>query len=293
MNLGVDFAQYEARLWMSAGGTFYLLAFAYALWMLWRGRVHSSLSFHVLLVLGFVLQSVGLYARGLVLGAFPLKNTYEIVQVIVWTLVLLEMVLRPMFSLRLLGFFTSGLAGLLSLLSSAISGWDYVHGETLSEAHNPWVGFHAGVAIFSYGIFSLLAVTSFMYLLQHHALRRKRLGGVFLWLPSIRQLDEMGGRLLLMGVSVFTVAVASGIVNWLHVPSALGAAKLGATCLLWVCYVGACVWRVRQGLFGVRFAWVSLLLFGCALLALWPVTIDMRLYGKEGQRLEVREHDGR
>ena len=54
--------------------------------------------------------------------------------------------------------------------------WDYpywlIHPTILFS--DPWIELHASIAIFSYGIFALLAIVSSMYLIQRKAILSKK-----------------------------------------------------------------------------------------------------------------------
>lgn len=260
------------RSMLSLGTSFYVLAFAYAVVSMMMRRSHRLTVFYLLLTTGFAMQSYGLYHRGIVDQSFPLNNTFEILMVIGWCAVMLEFVIRPAFHLRLLGFFTSALAGALGALAFAVSAWDSPVPPP-AEAVNPWIGFHAALAVFSYGIFAMLAMTAVMFLLQHYALRKRQSGGLFTRLPALTQLDDINKRLLLMGVSVLSIAIGLGFANWVNHPEeAVGSQKLVAALIVWMLYLGAHQLRARKILIASQFAWVCLLLFVLALLSVWLVT---------------------
>lgn len=256
-------------LWL--GTALYLLAFTYALLALAANRRHRLIVFYLLLTIGFVFQGFGLYRRGLSDQSFPLNNTFEILMLMGWSAVMLEFIVRPAFRLRLLGFFTTGLAGGLGALALAIPSWDTPVIPPQTPA-NPWIGFHAAMAVFSYGVFALLAMTALMYLLQHYALRGKQGGGLFERLPSLKQLDTINQRLLLMGVSLLSLAIALGFANWANHPEGLHTHKLWAAMVVWALYLSAHRLRVKKLLIASQFAWACILLFAIALLSLWPLS---------------------
>ena len=173
-------------LWVAA--LLYCAGFGYVLTFLLLKRKHSRVAVLILVSLGFILQTVGLYLRGLRVESCPLGNIFEIVQFLTWSLILLYLAIGPAFRVSLLGFFSSGFAATLGLLSLAVSPWDEPY-QTTAFGGNPWIEVHAATALFSYGVFALLFLTSAMYLLQNHGLRTKRFAGLFSILPSIVQLD--------------------------------------------------------------------------------------------------------
>ncbi|MGE9295584.1 MAG: cytochrome C assembly family protein [Puniceicoccales bacterium] len=262
---------WQDRALTGTGCIFYGLAFLYALTAMLRRREYPHIVFVALLVGGFVFQSFGLYVRGLELGAFPLTNTFEVFQVLAWCSVGMNFILRQLFKLRLLNFFSSAFAFGLSFIALAVGSWDDVS-PPLTINGSPWVGFHAALAVFSYGVFAVLALTSLMYLLQDFALTRKKAGRWFSMLPAIRQLESINIKLIGVGVSLLTVAVAIGFLNWLQAPGAVSLLKLGIALGVWLAYLAVMILRKRRKLLARRFAQACLALFVVALISLWPLT---------------------
>ncbi len=256
-------------LWLSTA--FYILAFAYAMVSLLLKKEHRIVIFYALLTSGFAIHSFALYNRGIADQAFPLNNTFEILMVISWSAVMLEFTIRPAFRLRLLGFFTSALTSLLGVCALSIPNWDAPITITTKTA-NPWIGFHAALAVFSYGVFALLATTAIMYLIQHYALRKIQSGGLFQRLPSVSQLDTINRRLLLVGVSILTVSIAIGFANHLRIQGNVSMEKLLIATTVWVAYVFIHQLRSRKVLIASHFAWTCLIMFLFALLSLHFIT---------------------
>ncbi|WP_309398977.1 cytochrome C assembly family protein [Cerasicoccus maritimus] len=253
------------------GCIFYGLAFLFALAPLIRRREYPHVIFMALLIGGFIFQSFGLYVRGLEIHAIPLSNTFEVFQVLAWSAVGLNFMLRQTFQLRLLNFFSSAFGFGLSFISLAIPSWDNT-APPLELSGSPWVGFHAALAILSYGIFSVLALTSLMYLIQDKALKNMQFGGWFGMLPAIRQLEVINVKLISIGVSILTVAVTIGFLNWLQAPHAVGLVKLTIALAVWLAYLYILLQRRRNQLVARTFAKACLGLFIVALVSLWPLT---------------------
>ena len=164
------------------------------------GRPAFSAVNYAAVVAGYLLQLVGLGLRGRAVGGCPLGNTFEIFQFTAWSAITLYLVVGVTFRKSLLGYFTSCLAAALTLVSLAIPAWDATR-RTHIFGGNPWIELHAALALFSYGVFALLALTSLMFLLRNYSLKTKHLGGWFSFLPSILDLDHIGVRLLLATIS--------------------------------------------------------------------------------------------
>ncbi len=260
----------RALLWL--GALLYLAGFLTGLVALTRRQAPTGLRtiLNTFLVGGWGFQMAGLYVRGLAVGGCPLSNTFEIVQFVAWSAMVLYFFVGTAFRVSLLGLFAAGYAAALAILSLLIAPWDAVHGQKIF-GHNPWIELHAALAVFSYGVFGLLALTSLMHLLQNWSLRHKRLNGLFWFLHSIVQLDQINFRLLTLGVLLLSISLGVGAVWWLRDSTVVDLPKLIVTIGVGLVYLVVWFLRWRTKLVAVRFAWVCLVLFFLALLSLGPV----------------------
>ena len=258
------------QLAFSLGASVYLLGFVLGLLCLLLRKPYSRAAVFALLCGGFALQTLALNLRGAEIKACPLGNLFEISQFIAWSLVLLYFIIGPAFRLRLLGFFTAGLAALLSGGALLIPAWDAPYPPGIFGG-NPWIEVHASLAIFSYAVFAILALVSTMFLIQQHGLKKKQFKGLYQYLPSIQQLDLMAKRLLLTGVIVLSAALLFGAVFWINNPHLVPLFKLSITCLVWLGYGTVVVLRLQKKLVTRRHALACILLFLFAMASLWPV----------------------
>ncbi len=264
------FAGLTDRTWLWFAAGFYLVGLLLGTISLLRGTRHSDARINLTIVLGYVCQLIGLYARGRVVGGCPLGNTFEIFQFTAWSAITLYLVVGVTFRLSLLGYFTSCLAAVLTLTSLAIPAWDATRRSQIFGG-NPWIELHASLALFSYGVFALLALTALMLLLRTYSLKAKQLGGWFSFLPPILDLDHISVRLLATGVILMTASLVGGGVYWLRDPDSVNLGKLLFTIGVWLAYSIALILRLRGQLLAKRFAWTCLALFAVALISLGPV----------------------
>lgn len=255
-------------LWIAAG--FYLAGLLLGTFSLLRGERQSKALINIIIVLGYICQLIGLGARGRVVGGCPLGNTFEIFQFTAWSAITLYLVVGVTFRSSLLGYFTSCLTAVLTLTSLAIPAWDATRRAKIFGG-NPWIELHASLALFSYGVFALLALTAFMLVLRHYSLKTKHISGWFSFLPPILDLDHISVRLLTTGVILMTASLVGGAVYWVRDPSSVNIGKLLATVAVWFAYTLALTLRLRGHLLAKRFAWTCLALFGAALISLGPV----------------------
>jgi ABC-type uncharacterized transport system permease subunit len=255
-----------------AGAALYVLGFGYALTAAARGREHDRPIFYALILPAFLAQSTGLYLRGLETHSLPVGNAFELVQALAWVTVFLQLILRATLQLRLLGLFASGLAAGLGVGSLFLPSAQ-AQAVGVAGAGNPWIEFHIALAVFSYGVFGLLAVTALMYLLQRYGLERKRFTGIFRLLPSLAELDALNRQLLLVGAWALSVAVVLGVLDWIQEPGGgVGPAKLIVTIGVWVGYLAVAWLRWRNRLVASSYAWSCIALFALAVFSLWPVS---------------------
>lgn len=258
----------DSRLWIGLGALLYVAAFLYGLLVLLRGVRYPRVILLSIVAGGFLLQSLGVYMRGIHSMSCPLGNTFEVLQFISWSLVLLYLVIGPAFRMSLLGLFSSGMAAIISATALLVPAWDGPVSER-PFGDNPWIETHASLAIFSYGIFAMLALTALMYLLQNISLKQKWQEAQFRFLPSIWELDQMNRRLLLSALVVLSISLLVGAKVWHSgdVPSI----KLVTTILVWFAYLMVLGLRLGQRMGGRMFAWMCLSLFAAAMLSLWAV----------------------
>jgi len=237
-------------------------------------KLVSSLLPLGIIIAGFVAQTQGLAIRGQLVKGCPLGNGMERIQFILWSLVVGYLIIRVLFRLNLLGSFAAGVACIGGAISLAIPSLDSAYWEKEGYAGifpNHWVELHASVAIFSYGIFGLLATVSVMYLIQQKALLTKRPGSLAPFLPSIQQLETAGSRLLLIGSVFLTCSIVVGSLDWTRPTGSVSYAKVVITIALWLAYCSLWYLHFRQKLFGQKFAKICIILFAVAILSLGVV----------------------
>jgi ABC-type uncharacterized transport system permease subunit len=264
------FAGLTDRTWLWFAAGFYLAGLFLGTISIVRGGRPSNTRINIVVALGYLCQLIGLYVRGRTVGGCPLGNQLEIFQFTAWSAITLYFVVGVTFRSSLLGYFTSCLAAVLTLSSLAIPGWDASRRAKIFGG-NPWIELHAALALFSYGVFALLALTALMLVFRTYSLKTKRLGGWFSFLPSILDLDHISVRLLVTGVALMTASLLGGAVYWVRDTSTVDLVKLLATIGVWAAYSVALTLRLKGDLLAKRFAWTCLALFGAALISLGPV----------------------
>ncbi len=258
------------RTWLWIAAVCYLTGFVLGTVSVLRERRHSHGLMYLIIAVGFALQTIGLYVRGRAVGGCPLGNSFELFQFTSWSAIALYLLVGATFRLSLLGYFTSMLATALTLLSLSIPAWDATRRAHIFGG-NAWIEFHAALALFSYGVFGLLALTSVMFLLRHYSLKHKNLSGFFSFLPPIVDLDQISVRLLITGFALLAASLAVGSAYWLRATETVEVGKILTTASVWVAYGVALGLRLRGWLVARRLAWTCVGLFAAALLSLYFV----------------------
>lgn len=257
-------------LWIGLGNLLYTLGFVSSIFYLLRARHHPRWLLYTFIAGGYAIQTYGLYLRGMDVQGCPIGNTFEIVQFVTWSLTFCFLVLGPAFRLSLFGFFTAGIAAALSILSFIFRSWDSPYsldGKQISPA----IEFHASLAVFSYGIFGLLAASSILYILQNHSLKQHRWKGVYEFLPSLVESEAMTLRMLAAGSGILTVSLLVGYSYWIQNAADINTTKLAATVAVWLAYLVVLFLRLTNRLYAKKLAWTSIVLFLFTLLSIWPV----------------------
>ncbi len=272
------FAVFTDRHWLWFAAGFYLLGFLAGTVSLLRGGRPSGTLMYALVAVGCALQLIGLGERGKAVGGCPLGNTFETVQFTAWSAISLYLVVGVVFRSSLLGYLTASLMAALTIISLSIHSWDSPSRAPLFGG-NPWIELHAALAVFSYGVFALLALTALLFLFRHFSLKSKNLDGWFFFLPSIFDLDRIALRLLSFGVALLAASLAVGSIYWIRESAVVTPAKL-LTLTVWIAYAAALVLRLRGRLLARRFAWTCVILFAAAL-------ISLRLVDSSRQELQM------
>ena len=219
----------------SAATLLFGIGFLYNYFQLKSKGTYSHTFTYLFLLFGFVLQSIALYMRALVIHACPLGNTFEILQFIIWSLVLLFLLIRPVIKIKALGLFIIFITSLISAISLLIPSLDNPYIHTIEES-NPFIELHASLAIFSYAIYMLLAIVSSMLLIQQWGLKKQRFQGLFRHLPAVQKLDSIANVLVWIASLTLSVGILFGSFYWNENPETVPLFKLLLTTFILILY---------------------------------------------------------
>ncbi|MDA8155370.1 MAG: c-type cytochrome biogenesis protein CcsB [Actinomycetota bacterium] len=186
---------------------FYLLAMLAAFFDLFKSTRILPKAAYMFVIVGFLFHTTNVVYSWFADGHIPIVNAHEATSFFAWCVFLLFLLLEYSYKLGLLGSFIIPIGFALTLVSSVLSS---ASKPLTPQLRSYWLGIHTFFAFMSSAAFALAAGLAFMYLVQEHHLKRKRLGGLFERLPSLQRLDEISYRLITMGFPLFTLAIISG-----------------------------------------------------------------------------------
>ncbi len=205
---------------------------------------------------GWVILTAGLAAQGWA----GLGSAAGILGWIAWGTAGLTLFLDLTFGHRLPSWIVGLVAGAALVVALQLS---WTTGDS-----QPWVTLHVAAAILAYCILSAQALNALAYLLQDHALSRRRFGGVYALLPPLVPMDRIGHQLLGAAVWTLGLALVVGVVGKLQ-GHPVAPSKLAASGLTWAVAAVVLLARRRGRLTGAAFARGSLAILLPAAIALW------------------------
>jgi cytochrome c-type biogenesis protein CcsB len=157
---------------------------------------------------GWICHTAALAVRGAELGRVPLGTVPEVVSVVIWAAVLLELWAERRFGMPALAAFVLPVALMLGLALPT-----ELRALALSPGvRNAWIWAHVVLALVGLAALVLNFAGAMMYLLQERQLRGKHPGALYYRLPSLDTLDRLSVRTLSFGFPFLTAGLLLGVV---------------------------------------------------------------------------------
>jgi cytochrome c-type biogenesis protein CcsB len=187
--------------------TFYFAATIISITELFKESETTSRLTILFAVIGFLFHTVNIVYRYVTAGHIPITNPHEATSFFSWCIVFIFFILHFRYKISLLSSFIMPILFVLMLSSSMLPRGI----KPLSPAlQSYWLGIHTVLAFLGNAAFALAFGIGFMYLVQEHHVKSKRLGGLFERLPSLETLDEINYRLITFGFPLLTLAIITG-----------------------------------------------------------------------------------
>jgi ABC-type transport system involved in cytochrome c biogenesis permease subunit len=257
---------------------FYALSgLLYAIHFAQRGPATGQTA-SALLAAGVVAHTFVLGMLTVQAGYVPLAGQGSAVSVFLWLLALTYLYVELTTGERAMGLFIAPLVAVLYIVPLTSP----VMPPRPRVLESPLFAVHVATVLCAYAAFALASVVSITYVLLFRELKRKQPGVFFARLPSLRALDQMNLRAVLVGLAFLTVGVGVGIVWASRARTAMpadprvlamsfGDPKILLALVSWGVYAFQIYARRGLGWGGHRLAWLSTIGFATILINLLPV----------------------
>jgi len=240
---------------------------------------------------GFIVQTTAIilrwkesYAMGV--GHAPLSNLYESVVFFSWTIILIYGIIELKYKYRVVGAFVVpfallGMAWAQTGLASGI--------EPLVPAlQSNWLLYHVITCFLGYAAFAVACGISIMYLIkekQESATGNAAAGGLLAMFPSIKVLDDLNYKAIMIGFPLLTLGIITGAAwanyawgtYWSWDP------KETWSLIVWFIYAAFLHARITRGWVGKRAAILSVIGFAATIFCYLGVNLflsGLHSYGK-------------
>jgi cytochrome c-type biogenesis protein CcsB len=234
----------------------------------------------LLLLGGFLAQSVVIGHQFIVTGHVPVNNLHETLSIVAWTLVGAFLLLNLRFPLKILGVYTAPLAAFILLAALQLPREPL---QPQNVLRGFWLTVHIVTVFFGNAAFALAAGAGLLYLLQERNIKAKTRGFFFKRLPSLDMLDNTGYACIVVGFTMLTIGLISGMVYarviwgrfWAWDPKEVWSA------ITWIFYAVLLHERLAVGWRGRRAAIMAIAGFAVLLFTFFGV--NFLLKGHHGQ----------
>ena len=203
------------------------------------------------------------------MGHAPLSNLYESVVFFAWTIILIYGIIELKYKYRVIGAFVLpfallGMAWAQLGLNSGI--------EPLVPAlQSNWLLYHVITCFLGYAAFAVACGISIMYLIKAKAegdtTSDVQAGSVIGMFPSIRILDDLNYKAIMIGFPLLTLGIVTGAAwanyawgtYWSWDP------KETWSLIVWFIYAAFLHARITRGWVGKRAAWLSIIGFAATI----------------------------
>jgi cytochrome c-type biogenesis protein CcsB len=162
-----------------------------------------------ILLAGFLLHTAIIVFGFIKTGHFPASNLRETLIVAAWAIAGVFSIVQYKFNLKILGVFAAPLIAILVIAASLLQGGPV---ETTNIFKSFWLISHIIIIFIGEASFALACVVGILYLIQEHAIKIKIQGFFYKRLPSLELLDITGYACIVVGFTMLTIGLITGLV---------------------------------------------------------------------------------
>jgi cytochrome c-type biogenesis protein CcsB len=188
---------------------FYMLSSAaYCAYLFLQKNVLQR-SGYLILAAGFLGHTAGLIHRIVGTGHLPIGNLHDTLSLAGWSIAGLFLIINFKFNLKILGVFAAPLVTLVMIIVSQLPNET---AQTTAIFKNFWLISHVVVIFIGEAGFALACGLGLLYLLQENAIKTKKRRFFFRRLPSLDLLDATGYACIVVGFTMLTLGLITGLV---------------------------------------------------------------------------------
>jgi len=196
-------------LFFKFGSFFYFLGtMIYLGYIIALKEVLSRIAAAVVLV-GFILHTFALIARYVEAGHTPVTNLYESFSFFAWMVVGVLLVVNRRYKVKVLGAFLTPVALIFMIIGLALPQEIVPIAPVLKSFWHP---FHVFFAFLGNAVFALAFCCGVMYLIEQRLLKSQNAAAITGRLPSLKVLDDLNYRSLIIGFPLLTLGVITGAI---------------------------------------------------------------------------------
>lgn len=163
----------------------------------------------LLLVLGFLCQTVFIVSETLSAGHLPVRNLRETLFIAGWAVALVFLIVQFKYRLKILGIYAAPLAVMILVIAAQLPTQPV---EAKTPLSSLWLFSHIFAIFTGEAALALACGIGGLYLLQERSIKTKKHRFFFKRLPSLGLLDTAGYACIVVGFTMLTLGLITGFV---------------------------------------------------------------------------------
>lgn len=234
----------------------------------------------LLLGTGFACHTVMLGYAFIRFGSLPAHNLHQTLMLAGWAVTGFFLGFQYRFQLKVLGVFAAPLAAFMVIVSSRLP---VEPAQVQAHFRSVWLIFHVVIILIGEAAFAMACGVGILYLVQEHAIKRKKRGFFYRRLPSLELLDSTGYACIVSGFTLLTIGLIGG---FLYAKTVWGRFWSGDpkevwSGIMWLFYAALLHERLAVGWRGRKSAIMSII--GFAVLLFTFLGVNIFLEGHHGE----------
>ena len=259
---------------------FYMLSTVAYVAFLFLQKDYAQRIGYYLILAGFLCHTATIVLVFVDSGHLPVGNLRETLSLAGWAIAGGFLIFQSKFNLKILGIFAAPTISLIVVLATLVSSEPY---QTTKIFKNFWLISHVMAIFFGEAFFTLAAGLGVLYLIQENAIKTKQHRFFFKRLPSLDLLDSTGYACIVVGFSLLTLGLITGLVYaksywgkfWSWDPKEVWSA------ITWIFYAVLLHERLTVGWRGRKSAIMAIIGFGVLIFTF--LGVNLLLEGHHGE----------